>query len=70
MSRIGDTFPSLTDRINQANAWGADFFLSVHINSGGGEGYEDYVYPDVGAPTTTYQSNIHAEIIWQYSKTD
>jgi N-acetylmuramoyl-L-alanine amidase len=63
MSRTGDQTVSLTERTNAANAWGADFFLSVHINAGGGTGYEDYVYPGVGAPTTTYQNNIHTEVI-------
>ncbi|MBT2688250.1 N-acetylmuramoyl-L-alanine amidase [Bacillus sp. ISL-47] len=63
MSRTGDQTVSLTERTNAANAWGADFFLSVHINAGGGTGYEDYVYPGVGVPTTTYQNNIHAELI-------
>lgn len=63
MSRTGDQTVSLTERTNAANAWGADFYLSVHINSGGGTGYEDYVYPGVGAPTTIYQKNIHEQII-------
>ncbi|BDG45993.1 N-acetylmuramoyl-L-alanine amidase [Parageobacillus sp. KH3-4] len=63
MSRTGDQTVSLTERTTAANAWGADFYLSVHINSGGGTGYEDYVYPGVGAPTTIYQKNIHEEII-------
>ncbi|WP_368298399.1 N-acetylmuramoyl-L-alanine amidase [Cytobacillus firmus] len=63
MSRTNDQTVSLSERTNAANAWGADFFLSVHINAGGGTGYEDYVYPGVGAPTTTYQNNIHAEVI-------
>ncbi|WP_256816520.1 N-acetylmuramoyl-L-alanine amidase [Cytobacillus sp. Bac17] len=63
MSRTGDQTVSLSERTNAANAWGADFFLSVHINAGGGTGYEDYVYPGVGAPTTTYQNNIHSEVI-------
>ncbi|MBU8768712.1 N-acetylmuramoyl-L-alanine amidase [Cytobacillus oceanisediminis] len=63
MSRTGDQTVSLSERTNAANTWGADFFLSVHINAGGGTGYEDYVYPGVGAPTTTYQNNIHAEIM-------
>jgi N-acetylmuramoyl-L-alanine amidase len=63
MSRTGDQTVSLTERTNAANAWGADFFLSVHINAGGGTGYEDYVYPGVGAPTTIYQNNIHAEVM-------
>lgn len=70
MSRTGDTFPSLAARTNQANSWGADFFLSVHINAGGGTGYEDFIYPGSGAPTTTYQSNIHSEILKLVSFTD
>ena len=63
MSRSGDTFPSLSARTNEANAWGADFFLSVHINAGGGTGYEDYIYTSTNKETKTYQDNIHAEIM-------
>ncbi|MET3728139.1 N-acetylmuramoyl-L-alanine amidase [Fictibacillus halophilus] len=63
MSRTSDVTKSLTERTDAANAWGADFFLSVHTNAGGGTGYEDYVYPGSIAPTTTYQDNIHAEIL-------
>ncbi|KAA9011880.1 N-acetylmuramoyl-L-alanine amidase family protein [Niallia endozanthoxylica] len=63
MSRTGDTFPSLSQRTNEANKWGADFFLSIHINAGGGTGFESFVYPNVGVPTTTYQNIIHDEIM-------
>ena len=63
MSRTGDTYPSLPARTNEANAWGADFFLSVHINAGGGQGYEDYIFPATSQATKTYQGNIHAEIL-------
>jgi N-acetylmuramoyl-L-alanine amidase len=63
MSRTGDQTKSLTERTDAANSWGADFLLSVHINAGGGTGYEDYIYPGVGAPTTTYQDNIHGEVM-------
>lgn len=63
MSRTGDTFPTLTQRTNDANTWGADFYLSVHMNSGGGTGFESFVYPNAGVPTTTYQSAIHEEIM-------
>ncbi|MGE6379971.1 N-acetylmuramoyl-L-alanine amidase [Peribacillus muralis] len=63
LSRTGDTFPSLSGRTKAANEWGADIFLSIHINAGGGIGYEDYIYPGVGTPTTAYQNNIHAEIM-------
>lgn len=70
MSRTGDTFPSLSDRTNQANAWGADFFLSIHINSGGGTGFESYIYPSSGTPATTYQSAIHSEVLKLVNYTD
>ncbi|MCY9377393.1 sporulation-specific N-acetylmuramoyl-L-alanine amidase [Bacillus sp. T17B1] len=63
LSRTSDQYVSLSDRTNAANNWGADFFLSIHINSGGGTGFESYIYPGVGAPTTTYQSAIHSEVI-------
>ena len=63
MSRTGDTYPTLSDRTNAANSWGANYFLSIHINAGGGTGFESFVYPGVGTPTTTYQSTIHNEVM-------
>jgi N-acetylmuramoyl-L-alanine amidase len=62
MSRTGDTYPSLSDRTSEANTWGADFFLSIHINAGGGNGYEDFVYPG-DEKSIAYQNIIHAEVI-------
>lgn len=43
MSRTGDTYPTLSDRTNAANSWGANYFLSIHINAGGGTGFESFV---------------------------
>ncbi|MFD2616317.1 N-acetylmuramoyl-L-alanine amidase [Terrilactibacillus laevilacticus] len=63
MSRTTDTYRALSQRTNEANSWGAKFFLSIHINAGGGTGYEDYVYPGTGSPTTTYQNIIHQAVI-------
>ncbi|WP_340373367.1 N-acetylmuramoyl-L-alanine amidase [Peribacillus sp. FSL E2-0218] len=63
MSRTSDTFPSLSDRTNQANAWGADFYLAIHINAGGGTGYEDYIYTSTSSETKTYQDTIHTEVM-------
>ncbi|MCE4046964.1 MULTISPECIES: N-acetylmuramoyl-L-alanine amidase [Bacillaceae] len=63
MSRTSDETVSLSERSNAANAWGADYFVSVHVNAGGGIGFESYVYTGVGAPTTTYQTAIHNRII-------
>ena len=62
MSRTGDTFPSLRQRTNAANSWDADYFLSIHINAGGGTGFESFVDTSVGAATLEYQSIIHEEI--------
>ncbi|WP_106494856.1 N-acetylmuramoyl-L-alanine amidase [Lentibacillus sp. Marseille-P4043] len=63
MSRTGDTYPSLLERTNEANAWGADTFLSVHVNAGGGTGFESYVYPGVGGKTKEFQDKVHAELM-------
>ncbi|MCY9003268.1 N-acetylmuramoyl-L-alanine amidase [Peribacillus frigoritolerans] len=63
MSRTGDAFPSLSARTKAANEWGANIFLSIHINAGGGTGYEDYVYTSASSKAKEYQSTIHAEIM-------
>ncbi|WP_232732099.1 N-acetylmuramoyl-L-alanine amidase [Bacillus sp. mrc49] len=63
MSRTSDTFLSLSDRTKAANKWGADIFLSIHINAGGGTGYEDYIHTSASAKAKTYQNMIHTEII-------
>ncbi|GAA3328806.1 hypothetical protein GCM10020331_074270 [Ectobacillus funiculus] len=47
MTRMDDTFVSLSERANRANAWGADAFISIHCNSGGGKGFESYRYSGV-----------------------
>ncbi|MGE7877934.1 N-acetylmuramoyl-L-alanine amidase [Peribacillus muralis] len=70
MSRTGDTFPSLSERTKAANDWGADFFLSIHINAGGGTGYEDYTYSTASAKSTACQSNIHAEVMKRINMKD
>ncbi len=65
MSRTTDTTLSLTQRTNAANTWGADFFLSVHINAGGGSGYEDYRYNTLSATSNAgkIQAAIHAAVM-------
>lgn len=72
MSRTGDSYPTLTQRTNEANAWGADFFLSIHINSGGGTGYEDFVYTTIsgGSKTGKIRSSIHTEVMKQNGLSD
>lgn len=63
LSRSTDQSVTLSQRTNAANSWGADYFVSIHINAGGGTGFESYVYPGVSAPTTTYRNALHDEIV-------
>lgn len=65
MSRTGDQTVSLLQRTNDANAWGADYYMSIHINSGGGTGYEDFIHNALSDSSSTAQlrNTIHAEIV-------
>lgn len=65
MSRTTDKTVTLKQRTDMANAWNADFFLSVHINAGGGTGYEDYIYVKLSNSTKTAKLRqiIHQEIM-------
>lgn len=66
MSRTTDKTVSLLKRTNDANSWGANFFVSIHINAGGGTGYEDYIYNgSVTSSTVTYRDKLHAEVMRQ-----
>src|SRR5690625_4425304 len=71
MSRTGDMYPSLTKRANDANNWGADVFVSIHINAGGGTGFESYIYNgNVSSKTKSVQNTVHAEIMKEIGGTD
>lgn len=69
LSRTNDKYLALSERANMANSWGADFFLSVHINAGGGTGYEDYIYNGLSNSSSTakLRDTIHAEIVKEQS---
>ncbi|GAA0595352.1 sporulation-specific N-acetylmuramoyl-L-alanine amidase [Virgibacillus siamensis] len=67
MSRIGDKSVSLEERTNEANSWGADYFLSIHCNAfnGKAQGYEDYIHESLSdsSQTAAYQDVMHEKII-------
>ncbi|WP_062350577.1 N-acetylmuramoyl-L-alanine amidase [Bacillus kwashiorkori] len=65
MSRTGDQTVSLNERTKAANDWNADFYLSIHINAGGGTGFESYVHPQSPQRTKNLQNTIHDEIMKQ-----
>lgn len=58
-TRTTDVFVELSDRARRANEAGVDYFLSVHINSGGGTGFESYTYP---GKTDAYGGVIHRHV--------
>lgn len=41
---------SLATICNAANSWGADLFVSIHFNAGGGDGFEALVYSQKRVP--------------------
>jgi N-acetylmuramoyl-L-alanine amidase len=45
ITRTTDTFIALSERVRMANVYGANLFVSLHHNEGGGEGFESYIYP-------------------------
>lgn len=67
MSRITDETKTLNQRTKEANSWGADFYLSIHINAfnGTARGYEDYIHNSLSdsSQTAKYRNTIHEEII-------
>ncbi|MFD2683184.1 N-acetylmuramoyl-L-alanine amidase [Bacillus seohaeanensis] len=67
MSRTSDISKSLAQRTNEANSWGADYYLSIHCNAynGSAEGYEDFIHSSLSdfSASAKYQDIMHAEII-------
>jgi N-acetylmuramoyl-L-alanine amidase len=67
MSRTTDIYRSLADRTSDANAWGANYYLSIHINAfnGTASGYEDFIHDSLSdtSLTANYQNILHEEII-------
>lgn len=62
MSRTDDTFKTLSWRADDANDWGADYFISIHCNAGGGNGFESYRYSGLDG-TTVLQRNMHSGVM-------
>lgn len=66
LSRSTDVFIPLGERARLANAWGADYFFSLHDNSAtaaSATGFETYVYNgNVSAATTKLQNAVHSSI--------
>lgn len=60
ISRTTDKDSSITEKVNEANSWGADLALDIHNNAGGGDGAEVY-HSIVGGTGKRLADNILSE---------
>jgi len=65
-TRDSDVNAGLSARANLANNLNADFFYSLHINAGGGTGFESYIHPGAKENTRHLRSIIHGEAARYY----
>lgn len=59
-------YDSLADRAAYANKMGADLYLSIHVNGGGGTGFESYIWSFDHLDSTLadeYQAIIHGAVM-------
>lgn len=69
MTRDTDRFIELSERANYANQLGADYFVSIHHNRAGGNGFESYIYPGTqNGAAGQMQKTVHNEIMAFMSK--
>ena len=69
MTRTTDKYLSLSQRAQFANSKKADLFVSVHINAGGGTGYEDFIHNSLSNSSTTakMRDTFHKEVVKEQS---
>lgn len=71
LTRTDDRYIGLSERAQMANAAGADYFLSVHINAGGGTGFESYIQLGYDSGETgRIRSVIHARVAEFFAAND
>lgn len=61
-TRTDDRFIELSDRAKLANSAKVDYFLSIHINAGGGTGFESFTYLNSSGATAAIQNVIHRKV--------
>lgn len=62
MTRNSDIDLGLAERAELANRLGANYFLSLHVNAGGGTGFESYIHPGAGARTLELRDVVHRHV--------
>lgn len=59
---------TLDERSAFANSAGADLFVSIHINAGGGHGYESHIHPNASGATLAIAESIHTTLASWYGE--
>ena len=72
LTRESDFYVSLKDRVALSNRAGADLFVSLHANAGGGHGFESFVYQGLGKgdPAVQYRKVVHKSVMNILSRWD
>lgn len=64
LTRSTDVFIELGERANISDRLKADYFCSIHINAGGGSGWESYIYNGgVSQTTKNAQKTVNAHVM-------
>jgi len=64
-TRTNQSGVTLKQRTDGANKMGVDLFLSIHINAGGGDGFESYIYKTLSnsSKTNKLRNTLHKQVI-------
>jgi len=66
-----DNNSSINTRVNMSNAWGADYFISIHVNAAGGTGAETFYWGhDAKKFATTIQKTYAKEMSLRDRRTE
>jgi len=65
MTRTSDVTVSLKESVDMANNQNVDYFLSMHVNAGGGRGFESFIFDggNVTPETAVHQDAIHKSVM-------
>ncbi|KGP77671.1 MULTISPECIES: N-acetylmuramoyl-L-alanine amidase [unclassified Paenibacillus] len=70
MSRSTDTYPENPDRSIASNNFGADIYVSLHINAGGGTGIETWIHDNASSYTTSLANAVNNSLVAALGKTN
>ncbi|HOV80324.1 MAG TPA: N-acetylmuramoyl-L-alanine amidase [Bacillota bacterium] len=62
LTRDDDIDLDLSPRADMANSLNADYFCSIHVNAGGGTGFESYVYTLAGDKSQALRGIVHDQL--------